>query len=105
MPNLDDADLQAAGDLAVMGRHELQTLRKGKGMAAQAMLAPYEHRAYAREYVQDEGMKGAASLAVAIPAYSAAKALGLTNARSPASMEEMKQGYKGIFEGLKRRKK
>lgn len=104
MPYLDDTDLGAAR-MALMGRHELQAARKGKSSREQARMAPFEHRAYAREYVQDKGVRGAASLAVAIPAYSAAKALGLTNARSPASVEEMKQGFMGIREGLKRRKR
>lgn len=105
MPYLDDENNGlAAKDLGVMGRHELQTLRKGRGAAAQAFIAPFEHRAYAREYVQDKGMTGAASLVVAIPAYTAAKALGIVKARSPASVEEIKQGFTGVYEGLKRRK-
>ena len=105
MPYLDDTDIgMAAQELAGMGQHELQTLRKGKGPRTQARVAPFEHRAYAREYVRDHGIKGAASLAVAIPAYSAAKALGIVKARTPASLEEMKQGFIGVSEGLKRRK-
>lgn len=105
MPYLDDTDFGAAAqDLSGMGRHELQAMRKGKSKAEQARIAPFEHRAYAREYVQEKGAMGAASMAVAIPAYSAAKALGFTDARSPASLEEMKQGFVGVFEGMKRRK-
>ena len=106
MPYLDDTDIgMAAKDLASMGRHELQVMRKGKSRKEQAALAPFEHRAYAREFAQDRPLAAAISLPVAIPAYTAAKALGLTDARSPASLEEMKQGFKGLFEGLNRRKK
>lgn len=41
-----------------------------------------------------------ASLPFAIPAYTAAKAVGAVSARSPASFDEMTQGYRGLGEGL-----
>lgn len=66
----------------------------------QAELAPMEHRAFAREFAQESPIRAAVSLPFAIPAYTAAKAVGLQNARSPASWEEMKQGFIGLNEGL-----
>jgi hypothetical protein len=42
----------------------------------------------------------AASLAISIPAYQAVKAVGLTNSRSSASLEQVTEAYKGIGDGL-----
>lgn len=64
-----------------------------------ATLGPQSHRQMAREVVGSNPAM-AAPYAVFIPAYSAAKALGLTKARSPASFSEMSQSYKGIGQGL-----
>ena len=63
-------------------------------------LAPYEHRAFAREWAQESPLLASASLPFAIPAYTAAKALGAVSARSPASLDELTQGYRGLGEGL-----
>ena len=78
---------------------ELQALRNQPG-ADQRKLAPYEHRAFAREWTADSPLVAAPSLTFAIPAYTAAKALGLQKARSPASLREMGQAYVGMLEGL-----
>lgn len=67
----------------------------------QAELAPYEHRAFAREWTQDSPWIAPLSLAFAVPAYTAAKATGFQKARSPASWSEIGQGYAGIYDGLK----
>ena len=67
--------------------------------ADQSKLGPIEHGQFTEATVrQNKAM--AIPLAVAIPAYTAAKALGILKTRSPASMEEMKQAYKGIWKGL-----
>ena len=63
-------------------------------------LAPYEHQAFAREWAQERPFIATASLPFAIPAYTAAKAVGAVSARSPASFDEMTQGYRGLGEGL-----
>lgn len=65
----------------------------------QELLAGYEHRAFARELVRDRPWM-AASLVPAIPAYYLGKKLGLLNARTEGSLEQMLQGYRGIYEGL-----
>jgi len=71
--------------------------------AMQSVLAPYEHRAYARERVANNPAM-AAFFTLAIPAYSAAKASGLIKSdspyASPASLAEMAHGYRGMWEGL-----
>ena len=91
-------------DLAAMEHAEIMRLR-GEPGADQARLAPFEHRAFAREFAQESPVKAAISLPFAIPAYTASKVLGMQKSRSPASMEEVKQGYIGLAEGLRRRKK
>ena len=63
-------------------------------------IAPFEHRAFAREWAQERPLMATASLPFAIPAYTAAKAVGAVSARSPASFDEMTQGYRGLGEGL-----
>ena len=63
-------------------------------------IAPFEHRAFAREWAQESPLLASASLPFAIPAYTTAKALGAVSARSPASLDEMAQGYRGLGEGL-----
>ena len=66
----------------------------------QAMLAPYEHQAFAREYTADNPILGTLGLSVAIPAYAAAKALGLQHARTRPSIAAVLAGYRGIGQGL-----
>lgn len=102
---IDDSDYvggQASKDLqlAAMSHAELYTKRAKAPKSEQDRLAPLEHRAFAREFAQESPVKAAVSLPFAIPAYTAAKALGVTRARSGASIEEMKQGFIGLAEGL-----
>jgi hypothetical protein len=65
----------------------------------QALLSPYEHRAFAREEVSQNPLS-AIPLAGAIPAYQLQKLLTGAGARTPPSLDQMKQGYLGIWEGL-----
>ena len=117
MPYNDDTDL------AKMGLGQLEEMRKGASQASQDLIAPYAHRAFARDVAKDN-LPGAAAMAVAgIPGYTVgkyaaqnpspiirnspigavARALGLTKSRSRASMKEMQQAYIGLGEGLKQR--
>lgn len=66
----------------------------------QNAISPYEHRAFAREWMQQNPLVAGVSLPFAIPAYTIYKALGLSNSRSQPSMDEIKQGYVGYGEGL-----
>ena len=86
-----------------MSHAELFRLRQQPG-ADHRVLAPYEHRAFAREFARERPIAAAASLPFAIPAYSAAKATGMLDARSPASLAELLQGYRGLLEGLLRKR-
>lgn len=90
------------GELAQMPHEQTLSLRQALPQTgvAQELAAPYEHRAFAREQVTENPLGGSVGLASAIPAYTAAKALGFVGSRSPASLEEMKQGYAGIVDGL-----
>jgi len=69
--------------------------------AQQIELAPLEHRAFAREVVAENPLM-AISLLFGIPAYQVAKRLGLRPNATPASQEQLIQGYKGLGEGLMR---
>jgi len=77
---------------------ELIALRDSPN-ADQSRLGPLEHEAFAREWVKDNPL-ALFSLLAAIPGYSAAKGLGLVKGRSPASLEEMAGGYRGVWQGL-----
>lgn len=65
----------------------------------QAQLAPQEHGQFTQEVVRDRPWM-ALPLAAATPAYTAGKAAGLIDARSPASLSEISEAYKGIMRGL-----
>jgi hypothetical protein len=98
---IDDSDYGAAAtDLAMMSHADLYNKRAKAPKHEQDKLAQFEHRAFAREFAQESPVKAAVSLPFAIPAYTAAKALGVTRARSGASVEEMKQAFVGLAEGL-----
>lgn len=79
---------------------ELWRLRESAPPELQNILAPLEHQAFAREWTQENPLLAVPSLTFAIPAYTAAKSLGLLRARSPASWNEIKAGYRGMIQGL-----
>ena len=82
-------------------------------------LAPYEHQAFSREWTKEMPFIAVPSLAIATPIYAAAKslgidvpirsvatALGLINqdgdqrTATPPAMDQIRQGYRGIMQGL-----
>jgi hypothetical protein len=65
----------------------------------QALLAPFEHRAYAREEVASNPLM-ALPYAAMVPGYQILKLLG-KGARTPPSWDELGQGWLGTLEGLK----
>ncbi len=87
---------------AALSLAQLQKMRNeaGDNPALQQVLGPMEHQAFAREYAQNSPVQAAVSLPFAIPLWTAAKALGIQPARSPASLEEIKSGYTGLLQGL-----
>lgn len=78
----------------------LNARSKTKDPRVQAQLAPLEHRAFAREFATESPISAAVSLPFAIPLYTLSKKLGLQNSRTPGSMEQMTQGFRGLGEGL-----
>lgn len=69
--------------------------------ANQRVLGPREHGAFAESVVSENPLM-AVPLLFATPAYSVAKELGLLKTRSPASLDEVAEGYRGIGRGLMR---
>jgi hypothetical protein len=79
---------------------ELERLRLQGG--DQVVLAPYEHRAYAREVVGANPLM-ALPMAAMVPAYQAYKALGFEGGGptdTPPSWDQLRAGLLGIKEGL-----
>jgi hypothetical protein len=88
-------------EMEKMTHHQLLLARKdAKSKEEQDHIAPFEHRAFAREYVEENPVTGTIGIGVAIPLYAGAKAAGLVGSRTETSVEQMKQGYAGISEGL-----
>lgn len=85
-----------------MSNAELLNLRRQYqgDQGAQDTLAPLEHQAFAREWTEESPFKAAVSLPFAIPAYTAAKYLGLMGSRSSPSLSQMAGGFKGLGQGL-----
>ena len=92
----------ATPDYGSMTHAQLVSLRDALSPTdpQQDVLAPYEHQAFARQWTEDSPVLAPLSLTFAIPAYSAAKALGLERGRSDASWNEMLSGYRGMAEGI-----
>lgn len=78
--------------------------RQANDTTRDQQLAPYEHQAFAREYVGQHPVSGALGVGAAIPLYQLSKLLGLaptTNGQTtPASLQQLIAGYQGIGEGL-----
>ena len=83
--------------LAGADHASLYAARAGATRDQQNMIAPYEHRAFAREAVTENPWM-ALPIAAGIPAYQAYK--GLLGARSDPSIDQVWQGFRGIGEGL-----
>lgn len=93
--------------LAKMPWQDLMELRsKLKSKADQNAIAPYEHRAYARE--NSDTAFGALQNIVATPMYTGAKvanratggALPIGGSRSDPSLAELKHGILGVWDSL-----
>lgn len=86
--------------LAGMDHESLYRMREyARDPEIQKLLAAFEHRAFAREATRENPLM-AASLLFATPLYTAGKAVGLINSRTPASWNQLGQGLLGIKEGL-----
>jgi hypothetical protein len=101
IPRANPVSANHPDPFAKMGFHELRELRASlPDPEAQKFLAPYEHRAYARELMGQDPKMGLGLLA-GIPGYQIAKGLGMgsrTGSRDPWG--QIKGGYTGLGEGL-----
>jgi hypothetical protein len=99
-----DLAIPADDDMAKMSWADLQDLRTkaGSDTNKQMRIAPYEHRAYAREQVSESPIS--APLYAVMPAgYQVAKAVGAIpkdEQSTPPSMKQMVEGMKGAYEGV-----
>lgn len=88
------------GSLAKMSWEELLNMRRNPKLTREDhnTIAPYEHRAYARENSTNplEAMK----LAIGSVGYTPVKAI-TGGSRSDPSLAEMVQGLTGVWEGVK----
>lgn len=66
----------------------------------QQLIAPYEHRAFAREQSRDYPWRAPGIALALVPGYQGAKATGLMTGRTPASWDEFMAGEHGVAEGL-----
>lgn len=86
-------------EMISMSWDELRLLREGKTQEEQNKIAPYEHRAWAREYIK-ETPEAAIVMPGMIYAYNLAKGLGLHGGRSEAGPKAIAEGLKGWLEGI-----
>jgi len=77
----------------------LQMRSKNEAPEAQALLAKYEHRAFAREESRERPLMSV-PIALATPLYALAKAAGLIGARTPPTIGQVGHGLAGAGEGL-----
>jgi hypothetical protein len=91
---------EAISKLSFLESDDLRSRVGPDNKIAQNLLAPHEHALY-NEGVVRENPLTALPLSIYTPAYSLFKQLGLIDTRSDASLEEMKQGYVGIGNGLR----
>lgn len=76
------------------------------GSLGQRLLAPAEHRAFAREFAREQPFRAAISMPFAIPVYAGVKALGLAGPdASPPDLLQVREAYRGLGEGLVRPRK
>ena len=88
-----------ATDLTSLSHEDIWRMRDQPG-ANQEALAPLEHQAFAREYASENPL-AAVGLVAGIPAYQAAKGVGLLGSRTGTSQPgaQMAAGYKGLGQG------
>jgi Transglycosylase SLT domain len=88
-------------EMEKMSHHALLEARsKAKTLEEQKHIAPYEHRAFAREYVEMNPVSGPIALAVGIPGYQVAKVTGLHGSRTGLQGKQVVEGFKGVGEGI-----
>jgi hypothetical protein len=80
-----------------------QLMEKSGDKKANVRLAPFEHQAFAREYVKENPVSGTLGLSASIPLYQLVKSAGFMqnggNA-TPPSIDQLLAGFRGIGQGL-----
>lgn len=97
---LDKETEEKLGSMAHSNVFLLRSLIDSNNTKAQNLVGPFEHQAFAREYVKDNPVVGSIGLAIATPLYSLYKAIKPSAGRSQAGLQEVSAGYKGIGQGL-----
>ncbi len=79
-------------------------MEKSGDSASNIRLAPFEHQAFAREYVKDNPISGTLGIGASIPIYQLAKLAGVApitgGPATPPSLKQLVAGYRGIGQGL-----
>ena len=66
---------------------------------------PMEHREMVRNMAKDENPARLIAMGIAIPGYTALKAMGIIkDTRSPPSVDEIFAGYEGLYEAVSGKK-
>lgn len=86
-------------DYSKLNHMTLLGMRHGASPERQRELAPYEHRAFAREMTEENPLN-ALGLLWGIPAYQVAKLLGLHSSRTGFDPRQAGHGLLGVGEGL-----
>jgi hypothetical protein len=94
----ENPDAVSDEELSKTDHSTLYAARSYANQSGQNKIAPYEHRAFAREAVKDNPLM-AIPIAAGIPSYQVYKAI--MGARSKASWSQVGQGLLGIGEGLR----
>lgn len=92
--------IPSSDQLASMSHLSLRQLRdKAATQEEQNKLAPYEHRAFAREYIA-ENPEAAIIMPGMIMAYNVLRKAGVLKGRSDPSAKHIIEGLKGYVEGI-----
>lgn len=109
MPTLNDVN--QFSNLDKMSWIQLRTLREQyqNDRWMQELIAPFEHRAYARESVAGNPLKAMLFGGALVPGYQAYKTIfsgGAVNpgdpSQTPASLDQLFAGLQGTYEGLRK---
>jgi hypothetical protein len=97
------ADLAAflnehGGDVGSMSHSDLYRLRALSPPEEQPSIAPLEHRAFAREWTQDNPVLGV-GMPLAALGYYLAKKTGAIQSRTPADMDQVFGAVQGTLQG------
>lgn len=94
--------IPSTDDLISMSHTDLLMLRgKATTQEEQDKLAPYEHRAFAREYIE-ESPEAALVMPGMIMAYNVLRKAGVLKGRSDPNAKHIIEGLKGYVEGIGR---